>query len=139
MSRGTRIRRRRVAAVAMCLAAIFAVGACGGDDEEPATTAAEETTAPEEQEAAVEQTLVDFGSSEGVAGCDFFTEGYIEQLGGASGCEKEFEEAVAADYDVTDVSVSGETARADVETDGQKVFFELELVDGEWKIAEPPI
>ena len=128
-------RSRGVAAV-MCAAAALAVGACGGEDDET-TTAAQETTAAEDQEAAVEQTLIDFGASEGTDACQYFSQRYlVEEIGGEAGCEKEFKEAVAADYDVQEVTVSDDSARADVDAGEQQVFFELVLEDGEWKIDD---
>jgi len=134
---GTSKRRLRVAALGACVVAItLPLSACGGDDEEPATTAAEETTSAEEQEAAVEQTLIDFGNAEGTASCNYLSDSYIDELGGPSGCNEEFGDAVAADYKVSNISISGTTATADVATDGQRIKFDLVNENGEWLISD---
>jgi len=130
------VRGRRSVLATCAAAAALALGACGGGDEEGATTESE----TESQEAAVEQVVSDFGSAEGTDACDFVSQAYLDSLGGVSGCDKEFAEAVAVDYEVSDVQVDGETATAQAATDDQDVAFELVLVDGEWQIssAGPP-
>jgi hypothetical protein len=120
---------------AFLAAAALALGACGGDDEEATTEAT--APAPEEE---VEQVVADFGQAEGADACDYVSQSYLDQLGGVSGCDKEFAEAVAVDYAISDVQVDGTTATATAETDDQTVAFELVDEEGEWKIssAGPP-
>lgn len=136
MSRRDRFwARGRGSAFAACMAAAaLALGACGGDDEE--TT---EATAPAPEEE-VEQVVADFGSAQGSDACDFVSQSYLDSLGGVSGCDKEFAEAVAVDYEISDVQVDGTSATATAETDDQTVAFELVQEDGEWRIssAGPP-
>jgi len=90
-------------------------------------------------EAAVEQVVADFGLAEGSAACDFVSQEYLATIGGESGCDKEFAEAVGVKYEISNVQVTGDTATAQAATEDQKVAFELELelvlVDGEWKIS----
>ena len=130
------VRGRRSVLAACATAAALALGACGGGDEEAATTESD----TESDEAAVEQVVADFGAAEGSDACDFTSQAYLDSLGGTAGCDKEFAEAVAVDYAISDVQVDGETATATADTDDQTVAFELVLVDGEWKISStgPP-
>jgi len=130
------VRGRRSVLAACATAAALALGACGGGDEEAATTEAE----TESPEAAVEQVVADFGAAEGSAACDFVSQEYLDSLGGESGCDKEFAEAVAVDYAISDVEVTLDTATAQAATEDQEVAFELVSVDGEWQIssAGPP-
>jgi len=130
------VRGRRSVLAACATAAALALGACGGGDEEAATTESD----TESDEAAVEQVVADFGAAEGSDACDFTSQAYLDSLGGTAGCDKEFAEAVAVDYAISDVQVDGEQATATADTDDQTVAFELVLVDGEWKISStgPP-
>ncbi len=120
-------RRGRLAVVALSLIAGLVLAACGGPD-------------PEEEMAAIEEVAIGYGESEGAAACDFLSASALDQLGGESGCTREFESVPAAEFDILDVTVEEETGTASVENVDSGMEIELEFVkeDDEWKISTFP-
>jgi hypothetical protein len=105
-----------------------ALGACGGESEEDAT-----------QE--IEDVIIGYGESDGAAACDFLSASALDQLGGESGCSRQFEGVPPAELEVGEVEIDDDTATAQVTNTGEEGSdFELELVDedGEWKISVFP-
>ena len=85
--------------------------------------------------------IIGYGESDGAAACDFLSASALDQLGGESGCSRQFEGVPPAELEVGDVEIDDDTATAQVTNTGQEGSdFELELVDedGEWKISVFP-
>jgi hypothetical protein len=125
-NRGPRALRPMLLVAALVIAG--ALGACGGESEEEAT-----------QE--IEDVIIGYGESDGAAACDFLSASALDQLGGESGCSRQFEGVPPAELEVGDVEIDDDTATAQVTNTGQEGSdFELELVDedGEWKISVFP-
>lgn len=120
-------RARLVVVLALALLAGLALAACGGPD-------------PEEEMAAIEEVAIGYGESEGAAACDFLSASALDQLGGESGCTREFESVPAAEFDIIDVTVEEETGTASVENVDSEMEIELGFVkeDDEWKISSFP-
>ena len=120
-------RRARVLAVALALLAGLVLAACGGPD-------------PEEEMAAIEEVAIGYGESEGSDACGFLSASALDQLGGESGCTREFEDVPAAEFDVQEVTVEEETGTASVENVESEMVIDLEFVkeDDEWKISSFP-
>ena len=104
-----------------------------GAPDQGTTTESETDTGSDE--AAVEQVVTDFGLAEGDTACDYVSQEYLQGLGGESGCDKEFAEAVGVKYEISNVQVDGDEATATADTDDQTVAFELVREDGVWKIS----
>ena len=87
-------------------------------------------------ERAIINTVLNFGSSEGIKACDYLSYKGLQRLGGRSGCENSFKEGQPANYSPQDVSITGETATLVVtETRQQKTIeFTLSRELGEWEI-----
>ncbi len=111
----------------MALLAAVALAACGGED-------------PAEAEQAIEETAVAYGSSEGEEACEFLSASALDQLGGESGCAQQFGPVGAAEFEVEEVIVDGETATAQVRNVETDTVITLEFVreDDEWKISAFP-
>ena len=125
-NRAPRALRPTLLVAALVIAA--ALGACGGESEEDAT-----------QE--IEEVIIGYGDSDGAAACDFLSASALDQLGGESGCSRQYEGVPPAELEVGEVEVDDDTATAQVTNPGQEGSdFELELVDedGEWKISMFP-
>jgi hypothetical protein len=90
----------------------------------------------DDAERAIINTVLNFGSSEGVKACDYLSYVGLQRLGGRSGCEDQFKEGQPANYSPEDVQVSGKTATMTVtETKQQKTInFKLSRELGQWKI-----
>ncbi len=85
--------------------------------------------------------IIGYGESDGAAACDFLSASALDQLGGESGCSRQFEGVPPAELEVGEVEIDDDTATAQVTNTGQEGSdFELELVDedGEWKISVFP-
>lgn len=116
--------------VSLTLAVLLAtatVAACGDDDAEADMDA-------------VEQLALDYGASEGAEACQFMSASALDQLGGESGCTREFEDVPAAEFEIREVSVDGDEATASVENVESKNVIELSFVkeDDVWKISQFP-
>jgi Protein of unknown function (DUF2510) len=87
-------------------------------------------------EQTVENTVLNFGSSEGPKACDYLSYSGLQRLNGKKGCQKEFKDATAANYTAEDVSVSGKTATVTVTESRQNKTISFRLVHeaGNWKI-----
>ncbi|HEX8051732.1 MAG TPA: DUF2510 domain-containing protein [Thermoleophilaceae bacterium] len=87
-------------------------------------------------EKAVQTTVLNFGSAEGIAACDYLSYPGLERLGGRSGCEKSFKEGQPANYTIQSVTVSGTSATTVVEEarQGKTIEFKLSRELGEWEI-----
>jgi hypothetical protein len=103
------------------------VAACGDDDAEADMDA-------------VEQVAINYGASEGAEACQFMSASALDQLGGESGCTREFENVPAAEFEIREVSVDGNEATASVENVESKNVIELSFVkeDDAWRISEFP-
>ena len=90
----------------------------------------------DDAERAIINTVLNFGSSEGVKACDYLSYAGLQRLGGRSGCEDSFKEGQPANYSPEDVQISGKTATMTVtETRQQKTInFKLSRELGQWKI-----
>lgn len=116
---------------ALVLASLLAAAtlpACGDDDD------------VEDDAAAVEQVTLDYGASEGADACQFMSASALDQLGGESGCTREFENVPAAEFEIREVSVEGDSATVSVENVEEENVIELSFVreDDEWRISEFP-
>ncbi len=120
-------RARLLVVAALSLLAGLVLVACGGPD-------------PEEEMAAIEEVAIGYGESEGAAACDFLSASALDQLGGESGCTREFESVPAAEFDVLEVTVEEETGIATVKNVESDMDIELEFAkeDDEWKISSFP-
>ncbi|MGI8805435.1 MAG: hypothetical protein ACR2IN_07060 [Thermoleophilaceae bacterium] len=120
-------RARLVVVLVLALLVGLALAACGGPD-------------PEEEMAAIEEVAIGYGESEGAAACDFLSASALDQLGGESGCMREFESVPAAEFDVLEVTVEEETGAATVKNVESEMDVDLEFVkeDEEWKISSFP-
>ena len=87
-------------------------------------------------ERAIINTVLNFGSSEGVKACDYLSYPGLQRLGGRSGCESSFKNGQPANYSPEDVQLSGRTATLVVtETKQDKTIkFTLSRELGEWEI-----
>lgn len=87
-------------------------------------------------ERAIINTVLNFGSSEGVKACNYLSYAGLQRLGGRSGCESSFKEGQPANYSPEDVQISGETATLVVtETRQNKTIkFTLSRELGNWEI-----
>lgn len=125
-------RRSRLAPrVIFVLAALTIAGAAGcGDDDDGL----------EEDTAAVEEVALAYGASEGADACEFMSASALDQLGGQSGCTREFENVPSAEFEVQEVTVEDGTATASVENVEERNVIKLSFVkeDDEWKISEFP-
>jgi hypothetical protein len=105
-----------------------------GREGELAITGAPTPAAAKED---VEQVVLDFGSSVGTDACDFLSERGLDELGGRSGCESQFDEAVAAVYTVESTEIRGPNATVVVsDDDGDRIEFKVSFERGEWKIDD---
>jgi hypothetical protein len=121
-------RRLRPLLLVVALVIAAGLGACGGESEEDAR-----------QE--IEEVIIGYGESDGAAACDFLSASALDQLGGESGCSRQFEGVPPAELEVGEVEIDDDTATAQVTNTGEEGSdFELELVDedGEWKISVFP-
>lgn len=84
----------------------------------------------------VENTVLNFGSSEGPKACDYLSYSGLQRLNGKKGCQEEFKEATAANYTAEDVSVTDKTATVTVTESRQNKTINFKLVHeaGNWKI-----
>jgi hypothetical protein len=87
-------------------------------------------------EQAIQTAVLNFGTAEGIAACDYLSYAGLERLGGRSGCETQFKEGQPANYSIQDVTVSGTSATAVVEETRQSKTIEFKLTRelGEWEI-----
>jgi hypothetical protein len=87
-------------------------------------------------ERAITNTVLNFGSSEGIKACDYLSYPGLQRLGGRSGCESSFKEGQPANYSPEDVSISGRTATMTVTETRQnkRIEFTLSRELGEWEI-----
>ncbi|HEX8051731.1 MAG TPA: DUF2510 domain-containing protein [Thermoleophilaceae bacterium] len=90
----------------------------------------------DDAERAIINTVLNFGSSEGVKACDYLSYAGLQRLGGRSGCESSFKEGQPANYSPQDISVTGTTATMVVEERRQNktIKFTLSREVGTWKI-----
>ena len=90
----------------------------------------------EAAERAIINTVLNFGSSEGIKACDYLSYQGLQRLGGRSGCESSFKEGQPANYSPQDASITGRTATLVVtETRQDKTIkFTLSRELGEWEI-----
>lgn len=136
-SRSGRFASRCVLVVALAAAM---VAGCGGG--EPSS---------EDEEAAVADAVTTFNASlderDGASGCAVLTEEgqqAIEDFTGESSCEEAIDgyNVGSTDYaerEVEVVSVEETTATAKSVTEDGPIEVPLENVDGDWKIADPPL
>ena len=122
------LRRSRLVLMAVPLIAAATLAACGGDDEE------------EEAIQDVEEVAIGYGESDGAEACDFLSASALDQLGGESGCTRQFDGVPPAEFVVEEVTVDGDTASASVENVESEQVIDLEFVneDGEWKLSSFP-
>ena len=127
-----RLRASRASALLAAIATVLILAACGDSGSDTADTAAAE------QE--IEEAALAYGESEGSDACDFLSQSAIETLGGPEGCASEFESVPAAEFEIEEVEVSGDTATASVRNVQSDQVIDLELVneDESWKIAMFP-
>ena len=87
-------------------------------------------------ERAIINTVLNFGSSEGVKACDYLSYAGLQRLGGRSGCESSFKEGQPANYSPQDVTITGRTATMVVNETRQNKTIEFKLTRelGEWEI-----
>lgn len=97
-------------------------------------------TDPEEEMAEIEEVALDYGASEGEEACEFLSASALDQLGGESGCTRQFEDVPAADFEIVDVTVDGESGSARVENveSGMEIKLGFAKEDGAWKISSFP-
>jgi hypothetical protein len=90
----------------------------------------------EDAERAIVNTVLNFGSSEGVKACDYLSYAGLQRLGGRSGCESSFKEGQPANYSPEDPEINGTKATLTVtETRQNKTIqFTLSRELGEWEI-----
>ena len=93
-----------------------------------------EAAGTESPDAAVEQTLVDFAAAEGLAACDYYTEEWIDAIGGErAACG---DNPATTDVQVTRVEVKGNKASAKMAFEGGLGNeYELVLEEDGWKIS----
>lgn len=122
-----------IQAVALLITAALVVGGLVGGDVIGGAS-------PQEETASIEEVAIGYGESEGAAACDFLSASALDQLGGESGCTRSFESVPAAEFNILDVTVEGETGTASVENVDSGMKIELEFVkEGEeWKISTFP-
>lgn len=127
-----RLRASRASALLAAIATALVLAACGDSGSDTADTAAAE------QE--IEEAALAYGESEGSDACDFLSQSAIETLGGPEGCASEFESVPAAEFEIEEVEVSGDTATASVRNVQSDQVIDLELVNEEesWKISMFP-
>ncbi len=128
-----RLRASKAVALLAAVATALALAACGGDDGSDT-----EDAAAAEQE--IEDAALGYGEAEGSDACDFLSQSAIETLGGPEGCSSEFESVPAAEFEIEEVEVSGDTATANVRNVQSDQVIDLELVneEGSWKISMFP-
>jgi hypothetical protein len=87
-------------------------------------------------ERAIINTVLNFGSSEGIKACDYLSYAGLQRLGGRSGCESSFKEGQPANYSPEDVTITGRTATMVVNETRQNKTIEFKLTRelGEWEI-----
>jgi hypothetical protein len=87
-------------------------------------------------ERAITNTVLNFGSSEGIKACDYLSYPGLQRLGGRSGCESSFKEGQPANYSPEDVQINGKTATMSVTETRQnkQIEFTLSRELGEWEI-----
>ncbi len=126
-SRNRAVRLSRPALLIAALALALTLAACGGESEEEA-----------EQE--VEDVAIGYGESDGAAACDFLSASALDQLGGESGCTRQFEGVPPAEFEILDVTIEEDTATASVRNVESDQEIQLEFVDedDEWKISSFP-
>jgi hypothetical protein len=98
-------------------------------------------TDPEEEIATIEEVTIAYGASEGPEGCEFLSASVLDQLGGESGCTREFETVPPAEFEVLDVALDGEEASVRVENlepKGTKFSLQFIKEDDQWKISNFP-
>ena len=95
-------------------------------------------TEGEQAEAAVLNTVLNFGSSEGPKACTYLAFSKLKELGGLSGCESQFAKATAANYSPEDANISGTEATVTVTESKQNktINFTLAHEAGNWKITD---
>ncbi len=122
-----------IQAVALLITGALVVGGLVGTDVIGGSS-------PAEAAASIEDVALGYGESEGAAACDFLSASALDQLGGESGCTRDFESVPAAQFDILDVTVEGETGTASVENveSGMKIELEFVFEGGEWKISTFP-
>lgn len=127
------------------LAALTFAGAFESDAEPDPQSPKADANAAEEASSRVSREAVGlvahaFGASEGEGGCRYLSASALAKLGGDSGCRSEFEGIPAAEFDVQEVAVEGETASASVQNVESDMVIELEFIKqgDEWKISSFP-
>jgi Protein of unknown function (DUF2510) len=90
----------------------------------------------DDAERAVINTVLNFGSSEGANGCQYWSYSGLQSLGGRTGCEEKFADYVSANYSPEDIQIDGKTATITVTETRQDKTIKFTLVRelGEWKI-----
>lgn len=117
----------RLMLTVLALIAGAALVSCGGED-------------PAEAEQEIEEVALAYGSSEGEEACEFLSASALDQLGGESGCARQFGPVGAAEFEVEEVMVEGETGTAEVRNVETDTVITLEFVteDDEWRISAFP-
>jgi hypothetical protein len=112
--------------VLLTVAASLMLAACGNDVEEA------------QQE--IGEVAVAYGESDGAEACQFMSSSALDQLGGESGCTRQFEDVPPAQFTVEDVQVNGERGTAKVRNEESDMVIDLAFVleDDEWKLSEFP-
>ncbi|HEX8647087.1 MAG TPA: DUF2510 domain-containing protein [Thermoleophilaceae bacterium] len=87
-------------------------------------------------ETEVSNTVVNFGSSEGSTACEYLSYKALTTQGGKEACETKNKSAPSLNYTVTDVSISGVTAKVTVTEPQSDKTIEITLAHeaGNWKI-----
>nr|MDQ3935477.1 hypothetical protein [Actinomycetota bacterium] len=87
-------------------------------------------------ERAIINTVLNFGSSEGANGCQYFSYRGMQSLGGLEKCRQDFADNQSANYSPEDVQISGKSAALVVRETKQDIVIEYQLSRelGDWKI-----
>lgn len=119
---------RRLVTVLVAALALAAAG-CGDDEPTP--------------EAALESFVQAIREADPSAACDLLGDQALTDLEVAGSCEKVMGEGMdliaekdveIPDYEITDVSVDGDTAEATLRSDATNAVVPLVREDGEWKL-----
>jgi hypothetical protein len=98
-------------------------------------------TDAEEEMATIEEVTIAYGASEGPEGCEFLSASVLDQMGGESGCTREFETVPPAEFEVLDVALEDDKASVRVENlepNGTKFTLQFVKEDDQWKISDFP-
>lgn len=98
------------------------------------------TACGESDEDSIRDAALGYGESNGAEACEFLSSSALDQLGGESGCERQFESVPPAEFEVEDVSVDGDSATASVRNVDSDMVIDLQFAkeDDEWLVSSFP-